>query len=144
MVAGADHTGSLASTGSPEFPASPESTADTCHQHPVDALVPDPSGMASMSEDEFAAELAAMVADEAPRLFAVVQEYGERVDGRIAAWGLAFDDHALVLTIGRPRWMLLPAPERALRIFTVGSHIRARLVWFDPAAATPAEDGEAA
>lgn len=45
-------------------------------------------------EAEFAQEIAELVAAEAPRLFAVVQEYGERVDGRIAAWGLAFEDHA--------------------------------------------------
>jgi len=33
-----------------------------------------------------------MVASNAPRLFAIVQERGERVDGRIAAWGMAFYD----------------------------------------------------
>ncbi|SMD20699.1 hypothetical protein [Kibdelosporangium aridum] len=34
----------------------------------------------------------------------------------------------------------LETPENALRLFTFGSHIRARLVWFNPDAATPAED----
>jgi hypothetical protein len=38
----------------------------------------------------------------------------------------------------------LQAPENALRMFKFGSHIRARLVWFNPDAATPAEDDEAA
>ncbi|MGH3905992.1 MAG: hypothetical protein ACRDTE_17690 [Pseudonocardiaceae bacterium] len=96
-------------------------------------------------EPEFAALLEEMVADEAPRLFAVVQEYGERVDGRIAAWGMAFDDHAEVVSVGRGMRMSLQAPENALRLFKFGSHIRARLVWFNPNAATPAEDhGEAA
>ena len=81
---------------------------------------------------------------EAPRLFAVVQEYGERVDGRIAAWGLAFDDHTEVFSVGRTQRMCLQVPENALRLFKVGSHIRARLVWFDPDAATRAGDDEAA
>jgi hypothetical protein len=130
MLAGADHV-ELA-----------ESTA--CQRHPMEMLVTDPSGMAPLcDEDEFAAELAALVAEEAPRLFAVVQEYGERVDGRIAAWGLAFDDHAWVLPVDHLGRMTLPAPEQALGRFTIGSRIRARLVWFDPHAASPAEEGDA-
>jgi hypothetical protein len=115
------------------------------HDHPLDAAVPDPSGFTPLfDEPEFAAILEEMVADEAPRLFAVVQEYGERVDGRIAAWGMAFDDHAEVVSVAGGMRMSLPAPENALRMFTVGSHIRARLVWFNPDAATSAEDDPAA
>jgi hypothetical protein len=95
-------------------------------------------------EPAFAAILEEMVADEAPRLFAVVQEYGERVDGRIAAWGMAFADHAEVVPVKRGLRMSLQAPENALRMFKFGSHIRARLVWFNPDAATPTEDDEAA
>ncbi|MFB9691052.1 hypothetical protein [Amycolatopsis plumensis] len=113
--------------------------------HPLDALVPDPAGLPAVCDElEFAAILEEMVADEAPRLFGVVQEYGERVDGRIAAWGLAFDDHTEVVSAGRTRQMCLQAPENALRLFRVGSQIRARLVWFNLDAATPAGDDEAA
>jgi hypothetical protein len=78
-----------------------------------------------------------MVADEAPRLFAVVQEYGERVDARIAAWGMAFEDHADLT--GGGTWMSTRSPETAVRRFTRGSDVHARLIWVDPAAATPAE-----
>lgn len=118
MLAGTDRAGSTEFT--------------TCRPHPMELLVPDPSGMAPLcGEEEFAAELAAMVGDEAPRLFAVVQEYGERVDGRIAAWGMAFDDHAPLVAVDAPVWMTLQAPEHALGRFTVGSRIRARLVWLD-------------
>ncbi len=110
------------------------------HRHPLDALVVDPSGMTPLcGEPEFAAILESMVVDEAPRLFAVVQEYGERVDGRIAAWGMAFADHAEVVSVERGLRMSLQAPNDAPRLFTVGCHIRARLVWFNPDAATPAE-----
>ena len=47
----------------------------------------DPATLAPLChEAEFAQEINELVADEAPRLFAVVQEYGERADGRVAAW----------------------------------------------------------
>lgn len=116
------------------------------HRHPLDKFVSDPSGLTPVcDEPEFAAILEEMVADEAPRLFAVVQEYGDRVDGRIAAWGLVFDDHTEVVSVKRGLRMSLPAPENALRLFKFGSHIQARLVWFNPDAATPADhDDEAA
>ncbi|MGH3566069.1 MAG: hypothetical protein ACRDRH_08570 [Pseudonocardia sp.] len=75
-------------------------------------------------------------------MFAIIQEYGERVDGRIAAWGMAFDDHAEVVSVAHGMRGSLRAPEDALRLFDLGSHIRARLVWFNPDAATPPEDAE--
>lgn len=55
-----------------------------------------------------------MVTDEAPQLFAIIQEYGERVDGRIAAWGMSFDDHAEVVSVARGvRGSLRTPPGRA-------------------------------
>lgn len=83
-----------------------------------------------------------MVADEAPRLFAVIQEYGERADGRIAAWGMAFEDHAAVVSVNGGTQLGLKAPESALRLFAFGKHISTRLVWFNPDAATPREDDD--
>lgn len=113
------------------------------YRHPLDEYVPDPSQLRPLcAEPEFAAILASMVADEAPRLFAVVQEYGTRVDARIAGWGVAFDDHAEAFSIERTQRMSLRAPEDALRMFNFGSHIRARLVWFEPTAATPDDDDD--
>ena len=41
---------------------------------------------------------------EAPRLFAVVRELGDRVDGRTVAWDLAFDDHAEVFCRAGGNW----------------------------------------
>jgi hypothetical protein len=83
-----------------------------------------------------------MVADSAPRVFAVVQAYGDRVDARIAAWGIAFDDHAEVVAVDGGLRMNLQAAEHALRGFKWGSDITARLVWVNPDAATPADDAE--
>jgi hypothetical protein len=110
----------------------------------VYSLVPDPCGLAPLcDEPQFAEILEGMVADAAPRVFAVVQVYGERVDARIAAWGLAFDDHAEVVAVDRGLRMSLQAPENALPGFTWGTHIHARLVWFNPDAATPADGRQA-
>lgn len=119
---------------SPDRPRQPDYPEQQAHGHPLDALVPDPSGPAPLcDEPEFAAILEEMVTDEAPRLFAVVQEYGERADGMIAAWGMAFDDHAEVVSVARGHRMSLQTAENARRMFTSGSHIRARLVWLSPA-----------
>ncbi|MGH3777247.1 MAG: hypothetical protein ACRDRR_16210 [Pseudonocardiaceae bacterium] len=91
-------------------------------------------------EAEFTELLAEMVADEAPRVFAVVQEYGERVDGRIAAWGMAFEDHAEVVSVGNGATMNVRSPERAARTFSHRPTITARVVWVNPDAATPPDE----
>jgi len=90
--------------------------------------------------DEFAVLIDGMVADFAPRLFAIVQEYGEHADGRIAAWGMDFDDHADVVSVEGGVRMTLQAPEKALARFRWGEHITARLVWVNPDARTPGDD----
>ncbi|RKT89278.1 hypothetical protein SAMN05421805_11428 [Saccharopolyspora antimicrobica] len=103
--------------------------------HPLDAFIPDPGGRSPLCDDEqFGVILEGLVADEAPRLFAVVQEYGDRVDCRIAAWGMAFADRVEVASVEGGLRMALSAPESALPGFNVGSHVRARLVWFKPGA----------
>jgi len=105
-------------------------------RHALRDFVPDPGAQPPVcDEHEFAAIVETMVADEAPRLFAVVQEYGERVDAVIAAWGMAFDDRAEI--VAHQLRMSVRAPECALHMFTVGGRIRAHLVWFNQDAATP-------
>ena len=94
-------------------------------------------------EAEFNELVDEQVADEAPRLFAVMQVYSERVDGRIAAWGMAFEDHADVVGVDGGAWMGLPTPERAVRMFARRRHITARLVWVNPDAASPADETDA-
>jgi hypothetical protein len=80
----------------------------------LDLLVPDPAGLPPLcGREEFAELLGGMVADGAPRLFAVVQEYGDRVDGRIAAWGMAFEDRAEVVGVDGFRPARVTSPDRA-------------------------------
>ncbi|MGQ0837374.1 hypothetical protein [Actinokineospora sp.] len=89
---------------------------------------------------EFAELVAGMVADEAPRLFAVVQEYGERADGRIAAWGMAFEDRAEVVdAVGGVR-MSLRSAERAAQMHDRRPDITAHVVWVYPNATDPAHE----
>jgi hypothetical protein len=79
-------------------------------------------------EESFAADLAIMVNEEAPRLFAVVQELGVRVDSRIAAWGMAFEDRVDVIGVGGDVH-LGTREENLLRRFRIGGRVTPRLVW---------------
>jgi hypothetical protein len=45
---------------------------------------------------------------------------------------MAFEDHAEVVSVKRGMRVSLPTPENALRLFNFGTHIEARLVWFNP------------
>jgi len=84
------------------------------------------------NEAEFTELVAEMVSDAAPRLFAVVQELGEREDGRIAAWGMAFADRTDVLRCGGGSWLSVSSPDRACWLLGRGPDITARLVWVTP------------
>ncbi|WP_433267436.1 hypothetical protein ACQPZF_01475 [Actinosynnema sp. CS-041913] len=71
------------------------------------------------------------VARLAPQLFAVVQTDDE--DDWVAAWGMAFEDHAEVASTTGDLRMLTASPESALRYFEEGDDVRTSLVWVDPA-----------
>ena len=86
------------------------------------------------SEEEFAEEVRELVAADAPQVFALVEEYGERVDGWIVAWGMAFDDHVDVLGVNGGLHASLPSVERVHRVFSRRRKIR--LVWTSPAGHT--------
>jgi hypothetical protein len=101
----------------------------------------DPATLTPLCDEaEFTQEIAELVADEAPRMFAVVQEYGERVDGQIVAWGMALEDRAEVVRIDGHRRLSLRSPEGAVRAFSLRPHITARVVWVNPEAQTRPSD----
>ncbi|MGH3718564.1 MAG: hypothetical protein ACRDRI_06920 [Pseudonocardiaceae bacterium] len=89
-------------------------------------------------EAEFAAEVEGLVADDAPRLFALVEEAGVRVDARIVAWGMPFADHADVVGVIRSTGRRFSSPERAHQAFSRRGTMR--LVWYNPDAATRYDD----
>lgn len=102
----------------------------------------DPATMSPFgTEEEFAEAVNDMVAEEAPRLFAVVQELGDRVDARIAGWGLAHEDHVDVLGVGSSVHRGGSRPEDMLRYFHRRDRITAHIVWPNPADATPTDSG---
>lgn len=66
----------------------------------------------------------------APRLFAVVQEHGERVNGRVVAYGMAFEDRVLMAANGEKLLFTLAGIESAVRFYHHEDYgLRARVVW---------------
>ncbi|MFC9425804.1 hypothetical protein [Streptomyces sp. NPDC056987] len=78
---------------------------------------------------EFSKIMEEIVADTAPRLFAVFHEEGQEDDGWVAAWVLAFDDRAEVVTPGGALRLTTSSPEQAVRHFSRGEGVTAHLVW---------------
>ncbi|MDU0287693.1 hypothetical protein [Saccharothrix longispora] len=83
---------------------------------------------------DFDTFLTEMVAEDAPRLFAVVRVH-DNVDADVAAWGLAFADHAEVVSVDGGRRMRLRSPERAVRLLGRPPAADVRLVWVGQPAA---------
>lgn len=102
-------------------------------------VVDPPTTAPLCNETEFGELVESMVADCAPRVFAVVQELGERVDGWIVAWGMAFDGHADVTAVTPGVRLRVQTPERALVGFGRHPHITTRLVWVNAEARTPVD-----
>jgi hypothetical protein len=89
-----------------------------------------PEGLPPMcGAEEFRELVAEMVSEDAPRLFAVVQEYGDRVDARIAAWGLAHPGHVDVIGVDGAVHLSAAAPESVLHRFGRRANTSAHLIW---------------
>jgi hypothetical protein len=94
-------------------------------------------------EETFTRLINKMVASQAPRVFALCEEMGDRVDAATVAWGMSFQDGYTELVYGHdsPRsriTVVCRTPERARDFFAtrsakVGCTIR--LVWVDQAQA---------
>lgn len=85
-------------------------------------------------EERFAELVQRMVAYSAPRLFALVEEYGERADGRVAAWGMAFEDRVYAISADGTERFSMQSVDDVVYLFSLGAKIR--LVWATPSAAT--------
>ncbi|HEX6355287.1 hypothetical protein [Actinophytocola sp.] len=101
-------------------------------RHLLDTSDVDPSTQPPLcDEQEFTELVRQMVNEAAPRLFAVVQEYGERVDAHVAGWGLWFGDRAVAVDVdGGMR--IARSVESAMRLFRDGPYITSRLWWAGP------------
>lgn len=87
---------------------------------------------APLSEVEFQRELREMVADGAPRVFALCEELGERDDGYVRYWGMAFDDCAeIVAASGNSRAAYRSADSALAKL---SRRRKLHLIWADHAA----------
>ncbi|MGW4113350.1 hypothetical protein ACWEFJ_20985 [Actinosynnema sp. NPDC004786] len=88
-----------------------------------------------MTEQEFATLVREVAREEAPRLFAVVEEYGEREGVRVAGYGVAFEDRAEVSSVERGFHVSSRSAESARNLFELSSRSagtrRAHVVWLD-------------
>lgn len=90
-------------------------------------------------EEVFTAEINKMVAADAPRVFALCEEIGQRVDACTVAWGLCFQDGHTELVYGlhdsRSRTTVVcGSAQRARDFFAARSRkvgCTIRLVWVD-------------
>lgn len=90
-----------------------------------------------MNEALFSAEsyeqaVREMVDDLAPRRFAIVQDLGDHYDGRVVAWGMAFEDRVEIVDAKSSSSMSLTSPAPALRQYARPPHITSRILWVDP------------
>jgi hypothetical protein len=55
----------------------------------------------------------------------------EREDGRIAAWGMAFEDHTAVLR-DQNAWLSVSSSDRARHMLSRAPAVTAHLIWVRP------------
>ncbi|WP_158842208.1 hypothetical protein [Saccharothrix deserti] len=88
-----------------------------------------------LREEEFATLVHELAAAEAPWLFAIVEEYGEAEDARVAGYGLAYADRAEVDSVEGGFHLSSRSAENARMLFEISSRSagtrRVHLVWLD-------------
>ncbi|WP_405099159.1 hypothetical protein [Micromonospora sp. NBC_01412] len=82
------------------------------------------------TDEEFQQALVELANDFAPRRFAICEEHGDRIDGEVFAWGLAFTEGALVCDDARSLTGHFRDAGSAVRLFARTGR-RLRLIWID-------------
>ncbi|CAM3667848.1 hypothetical protein KIPE111705_19715 [Kibdelosporangium persicum] len=83
----------------------------------------------STDDTQFTSLITAIVADQAPRVFVVVLEFGELVEAEIVAWGMALDTGAYMITVDGRNQYALAEPENALMYVRGRTNTTPHLVW---------------
>jgi hypothetical protein len=95
------------------------------------------------TKEEFTRLMRELAVAEAPRLFALVEEYGEAEDARIAGYGLAYANRADVNSVEGDFHLDSQSPERARALFEISSRStgmrRVHVVWLDTSITEAAE-----
>ncbi|HEY2578565.1 MAG TPA: hypothetical protein VGI74_19865 [Streptosporangiaceae bacterium] len=80
------------------------------------------------TEEEYEQEVASMVAEEAPAVFAVVEDRDDRSDGRIAAWVLEFGCRAEAVATDSAVRISAQSARRVLAQYGRQPGVTARLI----------------
>lgn len=93
----------------------------------------DPAELSPIGDEElFTTEINTMVAEDAPRLFALCEEIGQRADAVTIAWGMAFNDHAEVVSATHNGVHgVFGSAQRARKWLSAHDKTTVRLVWVD-------------
>ncbi|MBW4719656.1 hypothetical protein [Saccharothrix obliqua] len=92
------------------------------------------------NREEFADVVRQLAEEAAPRLFALVEEYGDRAEARVAGYGMAFPDRADVNSVEGDFPLRSQNPESARQVFEVSSRsrgVRVHVVWLNDSARGP-------
>ena len=81
--------------------------------------------------DDYEEAVQGMIEEHAPRRFAIFQDYGDQIDGRVAAWGMAFDDRADILDAGGSTWLSTTSPDDVLPRYARAPGVTSRVIWVD-------------
>jgi hypothetical protein len=95
------------------------------------------------TKEEFTRLMRELAVAEAPRLFAIVEEYGEAEDARVAGYGLAYEDRADVNSVEGDFPLHSESAESARTLFEISSRSmgvrRVHVVWLDEVRVEQAE-----
>ncbi|WP_433271858.1 hypothetical protein ACQPZF_14145 [Actinosynnema sp. CS-041913] len=100
----------------------------------MSVLMDRPAPEPKWGEEEFAHVMREMAMGEAPRLFSIVEEYGERIDARVAGYGLAYETGVEVNSVEGDFHLKSESPESARRLFELSAQLRGartHVVWVD-------------
>lgn len=90
----------------------------------------------AMPHGEYEDLMRRMAHHYAPRRFAIVQDWGRDVDGRIAAWGVAANGRTYVTEVGEDDdgggITVLHSMSLALHAFRRLPYVTTRVLWIDP------------
>jgi hypothetical protein len=73
-----------------------------------------------------------LVRADAPRRFAIVQDWGTHYDARVAAWGLAMGERTQIIDADVGPRMTVDSIRLALMLYAHAPHVTARVCWIDP------------
>lgn len=101
---------------------------------PAERSAPTIAGL-PWSAEQFTGLMRELAAGEAPRLFALVEEYGEAEDARVAGYGLAYADRADVNSVEGGFQLHSRSAESARTLFEISSRSagvrHVHVVWLD-------------